>query len=177
YGAFKFVREATNHDIKAIVGCEFYIAEERTKLKFTKDNPDKRYNQVLIAKNKNGYTHLAKLSSLGFTEGLYGIYPRIDKALVSAYKQDLIATTGGLSSEVPHLILHVGEKQAEEAFIWWHEQFGEDFYIQLNRHGIPEEDHVNEVMLRFARKYRVKYFAANECFYLDREESNAHDVL
>ena len=177
YGAFKFVREALNHDIKPIVGCEFYIAEERKKLKFTKDNPDKRFTQVLLAKNKNGYHNLAKLSSYGFTEGLYGIHPRIDKALVEEFKQDLIATTGSLSSEIPYLILSVGEKQAEEAFRWWHSQFGEDFYVELNRHGIREEDHVNETLLRFAKKYGVKYFAANETFYIDKEEANAHDVL
>jgi DNA polymerase III subunit alpha len=177
YGAFKFVREARAHEIKPIVGCEFYVAEERTKLKFTKDNPDKRYTQVLLAKNKNGYQHLALLSTLGFTEGLYGIYPRIDKGLIAQFKTDLIATTGGLSSEIPHLILHVGERQAEEAFIWWHRQFGEDFYIELNRHGIAEEDHVNEVLLGFAQKYNVKYFAANEVYYTDKEESEAHDVL
>ncbi|HRJ31443.1 MAG TPA: DNA polymerase III subunit alpha [Cyclobacteriaceae bacterium] len=177
YGAFKFVREALAHAIKPIVGCEFYLAEERKKLKFTKDNPDKRYTQVLLAKNKNGYQNLAILSSLGFTEGLYGIYPRIDKELVTQYKHDLIATTGNLSSEIPHLILHVGERQAEEAFVWWHTQFGTDFYIELNRHGLAEEDHVNEVLLRFAKKYNVKYFAANETYYIDKEESNAHDVL
>jgi DNA polymerase-3 subunit alpha len=177
YGAFKFVREAINHEIKAIVGCEFFLSDERKKLKFTKDNPDKRYNQVLLAKNKNGYHNLAKLSSLGFIEGLYGIHPRIDKALVEQYHHNLIATTGSLSSEVPYLILHVGEKQAEEAFVWWHKMFGEDFYIELNRHGIAEEDHVNETLLRFAEKYGVKYFAANEVFYVDKEEANAHDVL
>jgi DNA polymerase III subunit alpha len=177
YGAFKFVREALNHEIKAIVGCEFFLADERKKLKFTKDNPDKRYHQVLIAKNKSGYLNLAKLSSYGFIEGLYGIHPRIDKELVVTYKKDLIATTGSLYSEVPHLILHVGEKQAEEAFMWWHQQFDDDFYVELNRHGIPEEDHVNETLLRFARKHGVKYFAANESFYLDKEEANAHDVL
>ena len=177
YGAFKFVREALNHEIKPIVGCEFYLADERKKLKFTKDNPDKRFTQVLLAKNKNGYHNLAKLSSFGFTEGLYGIHPRIDKALVEEYKQDLIATTGSLTSEIPYLILSVGEKQAEEAFKWWHTLFGEDFYVELNRHGIREEDHVNETLLRFAKKYGVKYFAANESFYIDKEEANAHDVL
>ncbi|MCU0397707.1 MAG: DNA polymerase III subunit alpha, partial [Cyclobacteriaceae bacterium] len=177
YGAFKFVREALAHEIKPIVGCEFYLAEERKKLKFTKDNPDKRFNQVLLAKNRNGYNNLAILSSIGFTEGLYGIYPRIDKELVSLYKKDLIATTGNLSSEIPYLILHVGERQAEEAFKWWHQQFGDDFYVELNRHGLPEEDHVNEVLLGFAGKYKVKYFAANELYYIDKEESNAHDVL
>lgn len=177
YGAFKFVREALAHEIKPIVGCEFYVAEERTKLKFTKDNPDKRYTQVLLAKNKNGYQNLALLSTLGFTEGLYGIHPRVDKHLITQYKTDLIATTGGLTSEIPHLILHVGERQAEEAFAWWHQQFGSDFYIELNRHGMAEEDHVNDVLLGFAQKYNVKYFAANEVYYIDQEESEAHDVL
>jgi len=177
YGIFKFVQEALAHEIKPIVGCEFYVAEERKKLKFTKDNPDKRYNQVLLAKNKNGYQNLTKLSSIGFTEGLYGIHPRIDKQLVEAYKKDLIATTGALSSEIPYLILHIGERQAEEAFVWWHNQFGDDFYVEINRHGLAEEDHVNEVLLRFAKKYNVKYFAANEVYYLDKEEANAHDVL
>ncbi|MGE0588177.1 MAG: DNA polymerase III subunit alpha [Cyclobacteriaceae bacterium] len=177
YGAFKFVTEALKHEIKPIVGCEFFIAEERTKLKFTKDNPDKRYTQVLLAKNKKGYLNLARLSSLGFTEGLYGIYPRIDKALVEKYREGLIASTGGLASEIPHLILHVGERQAEEAFQWWHSIFKDDFYVELNRHGIPEEERVNETLLKFCEKYKVKYYAANECYYLDKEESNAHDVL
>jgi DNA polymerase-3 subunit alpha len=177
YGAFKFVSEAHALGVKAIVGCEFYVAEERRKLKFTKDNPDKRFQQVLLAKNKDGYHNLARLCSLGFTEGLYGIYPRIDKELIAQYRNNLIATTGNLNSEVPYLILHVGERQAEEAFQWWHTMFGDDFYIELNRHGLTEEDHVNEVMLRFAAKYGVKYFAANEVFYLAKKEAKAQDVL
>ncbi len=177
YGAFKFVTEALKNDIKPIVGCELFIAEERLKLKFTKDNPDKRFNQVLFAKNKVGYLNLAKLSSLGFTEGLYGIYPRVDKELIEKYKEGLIASSGGLSSEIPYLILHVGERQAEEVFQWWHELFQDDFYVELNRHSIPEEERVNETLLRFCEKYGVKYYAANECYYLQKEESNAHDVL
>ncbi len=152
YGVFKFVQEAIAQGIKPIVGCEFFISEERKKNKFTKDNPDRRYNQVLIAKNKNGYQNLIRLSSFGFTEGLYGIHPRIDKQLVQDYKQDLIATTGNLYSEIPYLILHTGERQAEEAFVWYHTLFGDDFYVEINRHGLPEEDHVNEVLLRFAKK-------------------------
>ena len=177
YGAFKFVREALDNQVKPIVGCEFFVSEMRKTLKFTNDNPDKRYNQVLLAKNKNGYHNLVKLSSLGFIEGLCEIYPRIDKNLIIQYKDGLIATTGNLNSEIPHLILNVGEQQAEEAFKWWLRVFGEDFYIELNRHGIPEEDHVNQILLRFAEKYNVKYFAANETYYLEKEEANAHDVL
>ena len=177
FGAFKFVNEATNKGIKPILGCEFYIAEERKTTKFTKDNPDKRYNQVFLAKNKKGYHNLTKLSSLAYMEGLYGLYPRIDKELVVQYKGDLIALSGGLASEIPNLILNVGEHQAEEAFQWWHELFGEDFYVELNRHGLEEEDHVNEVLLRFAKKYGAKIIAANDVYYLNKEDANAHDVL
>ena len=134
-------------------------------------------SQILIAKNQSGYHNLAKLSSLGFLEGLYGIYPRIDKALITEHKDNLIAVTGNLYSEIPYLILHVGVKQAEEAFKWWHQTFGKDFYVELNRHGLPEEDHVNTTLLSFCKKYNVKYFPANESFYLKKEDSNAHDVL
>jgi DNA polymerase III subunit alpha len=177
YGAFKFVREALDNQVKPIGGCEFFVSEMRRTVKFTNDNPDKRYNQLLLAKNKNGYHNLAKLSSLGFIEGLYEIYPRIDKTLIGQYKDGLIATTGSLNSEIPHLILNVGEQQAEEALKWWLSVFGEDFYIELNRHDIPEEDQVNQILLRFAEKYSVKYFAANETYYLEKEEAIAHDVL
>ncbi|MEL7006678.1 MAG: PHP domain-containing protein, partial [Bacteroidota bacterium] len=147
FGAFKFVREALNNEIKPIVGCEFFVAEERKKLKFTKDSPDKRFNQVLIAKNKNGYHNLAKLSSIAYMEGLYGIYPRIDKELVKEYSTDVIALTGGLYSEVPNLILNVGEHQAEEAFQWYLEVFKDDFYVELIRHNLDEEKHLIYVIL------------------------------
>jgi DNA polymerase III subunit alpha len=177
YGTFKFVREALDHGIKPIVGCEFYVAEERKKTKFTKDNPDKRHHQILLAKNKIGYHNLAKLSSLAFIEGLYGIHARIDKELIEQHKEGLIASTGGMASEIPHLILNVGTRQAEEAFLWWKNNFADDFYIQLNRHGLKEEDHVNEVLLDFAKKYDVKYFAANELFYINKDEADAQDIL
>lgn len=177
YGAYKFVTEAIANDIKPIVGCEFFISEDRLTTKFTKDNPDKMSQQVLIAKNKAGYHNLSKLSSKGFIEGLYGLYPRIDKALIEEYKDDLIALTGGLKCEIPYLILNVGEEQAEEAFCWWHKLFGDDFYVELNRHGLEEEDHLNEVLLSFAKKYNVKVLASNDVFYIDKSESSAHDVL
>ncbi len=177
FGTFQFVREALKNEIKPIVGCEFFLSEERTKLKFTKDNPDRRANQVLLAKNKTGYHNLAKLSSLGYEEGLYGLYPRIDKELVVQYKEGVIALSGGLASEIPNLILNVGETQAEEAFQWWHQTFGEDFYVELMRHNREDEHHVNEVMVSLANKYGVKVIAANDVFYLTKEDAEAHDVL
>ncbi len=177
FGAFKFVREALANGIKPIVGCEFFVAEERKKLKFTKDDPDRRFQQVLLAKNKKGYQNLVKLTSYGFLEGNYGLYPRIDKALIEEYKEGVIATSGGLRGEIPHLVLNVGETQAEEAVQYWHGVFGEDFYLEINRHGLDEENHLNEVLIGFAHKYNIKMIAANELFYLDEKDSVAHDVL
>lgn len=177
YGAFKFVREALANDVKPIIGCEFFVAEERLKLKFTKDNPDKRFNQVLLAKNKDGYHNLSKLSSFGYTEGMYGLYPRIDKDLIEKYSGNVMVLSGGLRGEIPNLILNVGEHQAEDALKWWVRVFGEDFYIELLRHGLEENNRVNEVMLRFAEKYDVKVIASNDVYYMNKGDADSHDVL
>jgi DNA polymerase III subunit alpha len=160
------------NELKCIIGCELYVNKNR----LDKSKQDNGYAIPLIAKNKNGYENICKLSSLGFLEGMYYV-PRIDKDLLVEYKQDLICFTGSLLGEIPSLILNVGESQAEEAFVWYKEQFGEDFYVELNRHNLPEEDHVNEVLLRFAKKYNVSYFAANSNYYLDKKASEAHDIL
>jgi len=171
-GAFNFVREALANDIKPILGCEFNVTKDRKN----KSNKDDGYQTVLLAKNKAGYHNLAKLASYANTEGFYYL-PRIDKELLIQYKDNLIATTGGLWGEVPYLILNVGETQAEEAFVWWKQTFGEDFYVELNRHGIPEEEKVNEVLLQLAHKYDVRYFAANNTYYNQKSDANAHDIL
>ena len=177
FGAFKFVKIAKEAAIKPIIGCEFYVAEERLKLQFTKDNPDKRFRQVLLAKNKKGYENLIKLNSIAYKEGNYGLYPRIDKALIEKYKEHVIALSGGLSGEIPYLILNVGETQAEEALLWWKNLFGDDFYLELNRHDLEEENRLNDVLTGLSKKHGVKLIAANEYYYLDREDAKAHDVL
>ena len=177
FGAFKFVQEANKKGIKPIVGCEFFISEDRKKTKFTRDNPDKRNNQILLAKNKEGYNNLTELSSLGYLEGLYGLYPRIDKELIKKYKNNLIALSGGLQSTIPNLILNYGEDKAEEELKWWLDIFKDDFYLELNRHNLDEENHVNKVLLNFSKKYNVKTIASNEVYYINKEDSNAHDIL
>ncbi|MBK6266048.1 DNA polymerase III subunit alpha [Marivirga sp. S37H4] len=171
-GAYNFVKEAHKAGIKPIVGCEFYLCQDRNN----KKNKDDGYQTVLLAKNKNGYHNLAKLSSTAFVEGFYYV-PRIDREVLIQYKEDLIATTGGVWGEIPFLILNAGEQQAEDAFIWWKENFGENFYVELNQHGIPEEQKVNEVLLKFAKKYEVKYFAANNTYYTNKNDAEAHDIL
>ncbi|WP_185868798.1 DNA polymerase III subunit alpha [Blattabacterium cuenoti] len=163
--------------IKGIVGCEVFLSDNYLQKKFTKDEPDKRYQQVFLSKNKKGYHNLAKLCSLGFTEGIYAGIPRVGKKLVEKYKENLIALTGDLHAEIPYTILNHGERKAEKIFLWWKELFGDDFYIELLRHGLEEEDHVNNILLKFSKKYHVKYIAQNNSFYLDKDEANAHDIL
>ena len=162
---------------KVIIGTEIYVAEDYKRTKFTKDQPDRRFQQVLLAKNKAGYLNLAMLSTEANTTGLYGQYARIGKGMIAQYRENLIATTGGLQGEVPQLILQVGERQAEEAFKWWLDTFGDDLYIELLRNGLPENDRVNSVLLSFAKKYNVRYIAQNNTFYAEKKDFNAHDIL
>lgn len=177
FGAFKFVGAALKAGIKPIMGCEFFVAEERLKLQFTKDNPDKRFRQVLLAKNKVGYENLIKLSSIAYKEGNYGLYPRIDKELIRQYSEGVIALSGSLGGEIPHLVLNVGETQAEEAVVWWKALFKDDFYLELNRHDLEEENRLNEILVDFSRKHDIKLLASNEYYYLDQKDAKAHDVL
>lgn len=177
FGAFKFVGAALKAGIKPIMGCEFFVAEERLKLQFKKDNPDKRFRQVLLAKNKKGYENLIKLSSIAYKEGNYGLYPRIDKELIQKYSEGVIALSGSLGGEIPHLVLNVGETQAEEAVRWWKDLFKDDFYLELNRHDLEEENRLNETLVDFSQKHDIKLIASNEYYYLDQKDAKAHDIL
>lgn len=177
FGAFKFVAEAAKHGVKPIVGCEFYVVADRHKKQFTKENKDIRCHQLFLAKNARGYKNLIKLCSLGFIEGMYSKWPRIDKELIEKYHEGLIATTCCIGASVPQTILKKGEQEAETEFKWWLDMFGEDYYIELQRHDIPEQTIVNEILLKFAKKYNVKIICSNDSHYVDRQDANAHDIL
>jgi len=177
FGVFKFVAEAGKHNVKPIVGCEFYVVEDRHKKQFTKEKKDVRCHQLLLAKNPEGYKNLVKLCSLGYMEGLYSKWPRIDKELILKYHKGLIATTCCIGASVPQAILKKSETEAEEEFKWWLDIFGEDYYIELQRHAIPEQEIINNVLLKFAKKYNVKAICSNDSHYVDQQDSNAHDIL
>lgn len=189
FGVFEFVAEASKHKlnpddpndkrvkVKPIVGCEFYVVADRLRHSFTRGEKDQRCHQVLLAKNEEGYRNLIKLSSLGFIEGYYIKYPRIDKELILKYHKGLIATTCCLAGSVPRAILRDGEETAEKEFKWWLDVFGDDYYVELQRHGIPDQDRVNEVLLKFAQKYNVKTIATNDSHYTEKDDYNSHDIL
>ncbi len=170
--AFQFVRACNKAGIKPIVGAELNVCRNM----HDKSVKDDGYPTVFLAKNKNGYHNLAKLASKAYTEGFYYV-PRIDRELVAQYKEDLVVLTGGLFGEVPSLILNVGEAQAEEAFVFWKDLMGEDFYAELNRHGLEEETVVNVVLQGLASTHGVKMVASNNSYYTRKDQSDAHDIL
>ncbi len=192
-GAFHFVKEVKAHnknvkeknnelvangesisekEIKPIIGCEFFVCEDHTN----KSVKDYGYQIVLLAKNKKGYLNLAKMSSIAYTDGFYYV-PRIDKKIIEQYKEDVIALTGNLYGEVPNKILNVGEKQAEEALLWWKEHFGDDLYMEMMRHGQEDEDRVNQVLVPMAKRHQVKLVATNNTYYCAKKDAEAHDIL
>ena len=179
-GAFHFIKAIDKHNInvekdkkiKPIVGCEFYVCGDHKD----KTRRDDGYQIVFLAKNKAGYHNLAKLTSAAYVDGFYYV-PRIDRKLVEQYKDDLIVLSGNTYGEVSSKILNVGDHQAEEALKWWHNQFGDDFYIELMRHGEEGEDRANEVLVDFSSKYNIPVIATNNTYYTKKEEANAHDIL
>lgn len=193
FGVFEFVAQAWKNTkvvgkteegkdilepvVKPIIGCEFYLVENRHKRQFSRDEKDARYHQLLLAKDETGYRNLVKLCSLGYMEGLYGKYPRIDRELVEQYHEGLIATTCCLGAQVPRTILKKGEEEGEKVFKWWLDLFGDDYYVEMQRHEIPEQIKVNEALMRYATKYNVPIIASNDSHYVEREDANAHDIL
>src|SRR5690606_5164759 len=192
-GAFQFVSKIESHNksvkaknaeieenggvptefpIKPIVGCQLFVCENH----LDKSRKDNGYQIVFLAKNKKGYHNLAKMSSIAYTKGFYYV-PRIDKTIIEQYKDDIIVLSGNLYGEVPSKILNIGEAQAEEALLWWKETFGDDFYLELMRHGQQDEDVVNATLIEFSKKHNIKLVATNNTFYVNKEDANAHDIL
>ncbi len=193
FGVFSFVNEAWKRtkvigktaegkeilepEVKPVVGCEFYVVENRFRQSFTKADRDERFHQVLLAKDETGYRNLTKLCSLGYIEGSYGKYPRIDKNLIEQYHEGLIATTCCIGGYVPQAILNKAEETAEAEFKWWYNLFGDDYFIELQRHGMKEENQVNTTLLKWSKKYNVPVIATNDSHYTDLTDYNAHDIL
>ncbi len=187
-GAFRFVSEIQKHNksvddqkgtkegvkqkIKPIVGCVFYVCEDH----LNKNHRDNGYQVLLLAKNKNGYNNLSKLSSIAYTKGFYYV-PRIDKTLIEKYKDDIIVLTGNLMGEISNKILNIGQKSAEEALVWWKKIFKDDLYIEIMRHGQEDEDLVNKILIDFSKNHNVKIVATNNNYYKEKSEADAHDIL
>ena len=172
YGAFKFHRACLDQGILPVIGCEFYICTDRKN----KNAKDDGYGIVLLARNKEGYANLCRLSAISFQEGFYYV-PRIDREALEAHCNGLIALSGGMRGEVNQLLLNEGESKAEASLLWYHKTFGEDFYLEVVRHKLEEESVCNEFLLRCGEKFGISVIAQNNVFYVRREDSIAHDIL
>ena len=173
---------------KPIFGCEMYVAPRRL-FQMEKDQGDnRRYHLIVLAKNQQGYHNLIKLVSKAWTDGFYG-KPRTDRVELEAHKEGLIICSACIAGEVPHKILKGDLEGAEEAVRWYQSVFGENYYLELQRHQVtdpnqranretyPLQQRANEELIRLAHKYGVKLVCTNDCHFVDQENAEAHDRL
>ena len=173
---------------KPIFGCEMYVAPRRL-FQMDKDQGDnRRYHLIVLAKNQVGYHNLIKLVSKAWTDGFYG-RPRTDRVELEAHKEGLIICSACIAGEVPHKILKGDLEGAEEAIRWYQSVFGENYYLELQRHQVtdpnqranretyPLQQRANEELIRLAHKYGVKLVCTNDCHFVDQENAEAHDRL
>jgi len=178
YGAIDFYQAARAKGIKPIVGCEVYVAPGSRLEKRTSSGGRDVYNHlVLLAKDEIGYRNLIKLATAAHLEGYY-YKPRIDKELLAAHKEGLIALSGCLASEIPELIVKEQLPKAREAIDWFKQTLGpENFYLELQNHGIPEQAKVNRHLIPWAAEFGLKLVATNDVHYVESGHSHAHDCL
>ncbi len=174
YGVPKFVLGAKKRGVKPIVGCEFYIT---SGVATEKNKKDKRYHQILWAKNATGYRNLVKLCSFGYTDGYY-YKPRIDKEILSKHANGLIASTCCLAGEVNQTLLTKGEQEAERVLKEYLAIFGdENYYVEIQRHTLQDMNTCNDWLIKIAKKHQLKIIATNDVHYVNEEDSEAHDLL
>jgi DNA polymerase-3 subunit alpha len=185
FGAKEFYNEAKKQGILPILGCEVYVARRSRHEKSDKMDGG-GFHLVLLARNKEGYKNLIKLVSYGWTEGFY-YRPRVDKELLRKYKTGLIALSACLHGEIPWLLRHEGIEIAKKALLEYKDIFGEDFYLEFQRHPsgdlqIDREVYENQVyviaqLLQLAGETSTKYVATNDVHFIDQEDAPAHDRL
>ena len=178
YGAIEFYQAARKAGIKPIIGCEVYVAPGSRLEKKSSIGGKEVYNHlVLLAQNEIGYKNLVRLVSDAHLEGYY-YKPRIDKDILGEHKEGLIALSGCLASEIPALITHNKLKEARNAIDWFKQTFGhENFFLELQNHGIPEQQIVNRQLINWADDFGLKMVATNDVHYIKKEHSHAHDSL
>ena len=185
FGVKHFFNEAQKQGIKPILGCEIYITNGS---RFSKAGKKDRsgFHLILLAKNKKGYENLTKLVSFAWIDGFY-YTPRIDWELLREHHEGLIASSACIGGEVPQAIMNGSESEGEKIALQYKELFGDDFYLELQRHksGDPKKDEdvyenqvkVNKVLLDLSKKLDIKIIATNDVHFINAEDAEAHDRL
>ncbi|MDR0751647.1 MAG: DNA polymerase III subunit alpha [Christensenellaceae bacterium] len=181
YGAIKFYNECNNNNIKPIIGCEFYLADDMYDHSGGNASDDdwknKRYHLILIAKNHEGFKNLARLSSLAFIDGFY-YKPRIDLKTLAKYSDNLICLSACIAGAIPQLLLANRYIDAKAYAQRLKNLFADgDFYIELQDHGLEEEKRVNPLLFQISRELNVKCVATNDIHYINQSDAEMHHVL
>jgi DNA polymerase-3 subunit alpha len=173
YGAIKFYLSAREAGIKPIIGCEVYVAPNS---RFSRNASDKNnYHLILLAKNQSGYRNLIQLTAKAHLEGFY-YRPRVDKELLEQYHQGLIALSSCLAGEIPRLVLEGRLDEAKQTALWYKQTFG-DFYLEIQRHPIPELEQINQGLISMSSELEIPLVATNDVHYVNREDAPSHDLL
>ncbi|MCK9343121.1 MAG: PHP domain-containing protein, partial [Massilibacteroides sp.] len=178
-------KRADNDKFKPIIGCECYCARNGRHIKSGRENLN-GWHLILLAKNKNGYKNLIKMVSLSWTEGFYG-KPRIDKELLQKYHKDVICCSACIAGEIPNKVLKGQYKEAKEAALWFKNLFGDDYYLEMQRHKTNRPDaaqdtylkqqEANEGLIKIAKELHIKLIATNDVHFVEEEDAEAHDRL
>ncbi|MDU7143729.1 MAG: PHP domain-containing protein, partial [Anaerococcus vaginalis] len=175
YGVIEFYKKCQANNIKPIIGCEVYICENDYK---TKTPQNKRYyHLILLAKNNNGYKNLLKIVSKAYTQGYY-YKPRIDFEVLKEYKEDLIGLSACLNGEINQRILENDIKKAYSTAEKYLDLFGkENFYLEVQYHGLKEQKKVNEVLLQIHKDLGIELVCTNDVHYVEKNDAFYQDVL
>lgn len=175
FGAIDFYKACKANGVKPIIGCEVYVAPRK---RTDKDpNLDAKYSHlILLAKDNEGYKNLAKLVSIGYTEGFY-YKPRIDHEVLEQYHESLICCSACLAGEVNQAILANDMQKAKEVALWYKSIFGEDYYLEIQNNGIKEQVLANQKLIELSRELDIPLVATNDAHYLKREDAYNHEVL
>lgn len=182
FGAIEFYEAAKKAGIKPIIGCEVYVAPgsrmEKAKMNLDKNLPEEAaFHLVLLAKDSTGYKNLTNLLSKAYTEGFY-YKPRIDKEILAHYRSGLIGLSACLKGEIPYYLLHGNKKMASDIASFYKDIFGnENFYLEIQNNGLAEQEEANKKLIELAKELSLPLVATNDCHYLRKEDSKAHDIL
>jgi len=177
YGSLKFYSLAKEHNIKPLIGCEVYITDDMNKQVRSNANSESHLSHlILIAKDFSGYKNLVKLVSFGYLRGFY-YKPRIDLKTLFENKEGLLVSSACMYGKIPQLILSNKKDQAVELAKVFKQQFGDDFYLEIQDHGLPEEKKLIPIMINIAQDLKIPLIATNDSHYTNKEDAEFHDVL
>lgn len=177
YGVIDFYKEAKAQGINPILGCEVYVAPNSRFDRETVHGEDRYYHLVLLAENNTGYSNLMKIVSKGFVDGYY-YKPRVDMEVLEQYHEGIIALSACLAGEVPRAITRGNYEEAKEIALKYQKCFGKDnYFLELQDHGIPEQQNVNQHLLRLSQELGIELVATNDIHYTYAEDAEPHDIL